>query len=70
MNLEDLSQEIGVDLPFDSFDTLGGFVFDLFGKIPVRYEKAVYQGHEFIVHTMDGHKINKVKIVLHSEEAP
>ena len=21
------------------FDTLGGFVFDLFGKIPARYEK-------------------------------
>jgi CBS domain containing-hemolysin-like protein len=67
LNLEDLAREIGIDLPFESFDTLGGFVFDLFGKIPVRYEKAVYQGRDFIIQDMDGHKINTVKIVLHRE---
>ncbi|MDR1024619.1 MAG: hemolysin family protein [Treponema sp.] len=70
MNLEDLSQKIGVELPFESFDTLGGFVFDLFGKIPVRYEKVVYRDHDFIVQNMDGHKINTVKIVIHNEETP
>ncbi|MDR2177706.1 MAG: hemolysin family protein [Treponema sp.] len=68
LNLEDLAGEIGVELPVESFDTLGGFVFDLFGKIPVRYEKVVYRGHDFIVQSMDGHKINTVKIVLHHEE--
>jgi CBS domain containing-hemolysin-like protein len=67
VNLEDLAQEIGIELPVESFDTLGGFVFDLFGKIPVRYEKAVYKGHDFIVQDMDGHKINTVKIILHRE---
>ncbi|MDR3247588.1 MAG: hemolysin family protein [Treponema sp.] len=67
VNLEDLAREIGIPLPVESFDTLGGFVFDLFGKIPVRYEKAVYQGHDFIVQDMDGHKINTVKIILHQE---
>ncbi|MDR2747957.1 MAG: hemolysin family protein [Treponema sp.] len=67
LNLEDLTREIGVELPFESFDTLGGFVFDLFGKIPVRYEKAVYRGHDFIIQDMDGHKINTVKIILHRE---
>ena len=41
----------------------GGFVFDLFGKIPVKYEKAIYQGTELIVQEMDGHKIKSVKIV-------
>jgi CBS domain containing-hemolysin-like protein len=68
LNLEDLSDEIGAELPFESFDTLGGFVFDLFGKIPVRYEKAVYRGHDFIIQSMDGHKINSVKIIRHNEE--
>jgi CBS domain containing-hemolysin-like protein len=63
MNLEDLAQEIGMELPSPSFDTLGGFVFDLFGKIPVRYEKAGYRRYDFIVQDMDGHKINTVKIV-------
>ncbi|MDR2052684.1 MAG: hemolysin family protein [Treponema sp.] len=63
MNLEDLSEEIGVELPVEDFDTLGGFVFDLLGKIPVKYEKAVYENIDFIVQDMEGHKINTVKIV-------
>jgi CBS domain containing-hemolysin-like protein len=64
VNLEDLADEIGVEFPVEDFDTLGGFVFDLFGKIPVKYEKAMYSGHDFIIQDMEGHKINTVKIVL------
>jgi CBS domain containing-hemolysin-like protein len=63
VNLGDLAEEIGIELPVENFDTLGGFVFDLFGKIPVQYEKTAYNGNEFIVQEMDGHKIQKVKIV-------
>jgi CBS domain containing-hemolysin-like protein len=70
VNLEDLSEEIGVELPVEDFDTLGGFVFDLFGKIPVKYEKAVFDGHDFIIQDMEGHKINTVKIVLRREHTP
>ncbi|MDR1238547.1 MAG: hemolysin family protein [Treponema sp.] len=64
VNLEDLAEETGMEFPVEDFDTLGGFVFDLFGKIPVKYEKAVYKGADFIVQDMDGHKINTVKIVV------
>jgi CBS domain containing-hemolysin-like protein len=64
VNLEDLGEEIGVEFPVEDFDTLGGFVFDLLGKIPVKYEKAVYAGHDFIIQDMEGHKIKTVKIVL------
>jgi CBS domain containing-hemolysin-like protein len=65
MNLEDLGEELGVLLPYKEFDTLGGFVFNLFGKIPVKYEKVLYNGNEFIIQNMEGHKIGAVKIVLH-----
>jgi CBS domain containing-hemolysin-like protein len=64
VNLEDLSETIGASLPVEDFDTLGGFVFDLFGKIPVKHEKAVYKNYDFIVQDMEGHKINTVKIVF------
>jgi CBS domain containing-hemolysin-like protein len=70
VRLEDLVEEIGIELPVDDFDTLGGFVFDLFGKIPVKYEKAVYGGYDFIIQDMEGHKINSVKIVARQEPAP
>ncbi|MDR1586712.1 MAG: hemolysin family protein [Treponema sp.] len=69
MNLEDLSEQIGVELPVEDFDTLGGFVFDLLGKIPVKYEKAVYENIDFIIQDMEGHKINTVKIVKRTEPA-
>jgi CBS domain containing-hemolysin-like protein len=62
VNIEDLAEEIGVSLPVDDFDTLGGFVFDLFGKVPAQYEKAEFNGVDFIIQEMEGHKIQKVKI--------
>jgi CBS domain containing-hemolysin-like protein len=66
INLTDLSKETGVAFPVEDFDTLGGFVFNLFGKIPVKYEKIVYNGHDFIIQDMNGHKIHTVKIILKS----
>lgn len=61
--IEDLNERIGLDLPHEDFDTLGGFVFDLFGKIPVRFEKVQHGGWEFVVQSMQGHKIRSIKIV-------
>ena len=64
VNMEDLSERIGIELPAEDFDTLGGFVFDLFGKIPVKNEKTTWGGHDFIIQDVEGHKINSVKIVV------
>ncbi len=64
VNIEDLNEELGLDLPDSDFDTLGGFVFDLFGKIPVKYEKVSYNNIDFIVQDMDGHKIKTIKLVI------
>lgn len=67
VSIADLNEILGLDLPNDDFDTLGGFVFDLFGKIPVRYEKVAWKGAEFIVQNMDGYKIRTVKVQLITE---
>jgi CBS domain containing-hemolysin-like protein len=69
VNLEFLAEETNLELPVDDdFDTLGGFVFDLFGKIPVKNEKIEYKDYDFIIQEMDGHKINSIKIVTHKKE--
>lgn len=68
VDLEDLNERLGTELPDDDFDTLGGFVFGLLGKIPVRYEKASFRNMDFIVQSMDGHKINTVKLVIRPDE--
>jgi len=51
------------ELPSEDADTLGGFVFDLFGRIPVRFEKASWNDLDFIIQDMDGHKIKSIKII-------
>ena len=68
VDIEDLNAELDMELPDSGFDTLGGFVFDLFGKIPVRYEKVTYGDTDFIIQDMDGHKIKSVKIVAAKDE--
>ena len=69
VNLEWLNEQLGIELPSDDFDTLGGLVFHLFGKIPVRYEKMSYRNIDFIIQNMEGHKIDTIKIVLQQEGA-
>ena len=54
-------------LPADEFDTLGGFVFDLFGKIPVIYETKSYGNADFVIQGMEGRRITRVKIVVRRE---
>ena len=63
VNIEDLNQEIKSDIPAEDFDTLGGWVFALFGKIPVKFEKISVDNIDFIIQEVDGHKINKIKII-------
>jgi len=67
VNIEDLNEELGLALPAEDFDTLGGFVFDLFGKIPVRYEKVSHEGADYIIQEMSNHKIQTIKIVKRGE---
>lgn len=68
INLTDLEEETGVSLPNEDYDTLGGFVFDLFGRIPVKFEKVRYRHIDFIIQDMEGHKIRTVKLVAHTTE--
>jgi CBS domain containing-hemolysin-like protein len=63
INLDDLNDKIESNFPNEEFDTLGGFVFDLFGKIPVKYEKVAWRNYDFIIQDMEGHRINLIKII-------
>jgi magnesium and cobalt transporter len=67
-DIEELNAETGLAIPEEEFDTLSGFVFDLFGKIPVKYEKMSYENSDFIIQNMEGHKISTVKIVIRKEK--
>lgn len=67
IDLDDLNEALEADFPNEEFDSLGGFVFDLFGKVPVKYEKASWNGYDFIVQDMEGHRINLIKVIKNNE---
>ena len=69
VDLDDLNETIDAHFPTEDFDTLGGFVFDLFGKIPVKFEKVSWENYDFIVQEMEGHKVNLIKVIYRGEES-
>ena len=68
VDLDDLNETINADFPNEDFDSLGGFVFDLFGKVPVKYEKSSWNNYDFIVQDMEGHRINVIKVIRNNED--
>jgi len=63
VDLDDLNEKMEAEFPNEEFDSLGGFVFDIFGKVPVKYEKASWKNYDFIVQDMEGHRINVIKVI-------
>ena len=41
--LFDFNKELNLNLPTEEFDTIGGFLFDLFGKIPKKNDSIEYE---------------------------
>lgn len=68
VDIEDLNEKLEIKLPFEDYDTLGGFVFDIFGKIPVKFEKVKYENIDFIIQEMEGHKILRIKVVINESK--
>ncbi len=61
-DLEDLNKRLGTGLPEDEFDTLGGYVIHLFGRIPSLGEKTADDGFGYTVHAVSGHRITRVLV--------
>jgi magnesium and cobalt transporter len=72
MDLEDFEQAAGVKLAdpglAEEVDTLGGLVFRLAGRVPVRGEVVMHpDGHEFEILDADARKIQRLRVRLRSD---
>ncbi|MBX3095540.1 MAG: HlyC/CorC family transporter [Fimbriimonadaceae bacterium] len=61
--LSDLNEELGTRFENDEVDTLGGYVFGLFGRQPGEGEAIEDDGFRFTVNETDGRRIVRVGIV-------
>ena len=62
MAIDDVSEELGVELPDTEWDTVGGLVFNLLGHVPDEGEKVRFQGLEFRTERVQGRRIVSVVI--------
>lgn len=64
-DLEDVGSLLGLSFEEDEdFDTLGGFIIHMLGRIPKDEEtpQIVFNGYQFNVLSMDERRVDKVKI--------
>ncbi|HEY9055331.1 MAG TPA: hemolysin family protein [Rectinemataceae bacterium] len=62
LRLDQVSAVTGIELPDEDFDSLAGYVFDLFGRIPEEGESVDLRGARISIMEMDAHRILSVKI--------
>ena len=65
-SIEEVNEAVGIHLSEDDFETVGGYVFELFGRIPLKDESIEDDEAIFTVEDIDGHKINQLKLVVKS----
>ncbi|MBX3118587.1 MAG: HlyC/CorC family transporter [Fimbriimonadaceae bacterium] len=61
-NIDDVSHAISVELETEEFDTIGGYVFGLFGRQPKQDESIVANGMRFAIAETDGRRIVQLKV--------
>lgn len=62
MTIDRLNEALGVSLPSDEVDTLGGFLYNLIGRVPEEGEEIEYAGIRFRINRLEGQRIVEVAL--------
>ncbi len=62
LDVDSLVELLGIELPEDHADTLGGLMYSLLGRVPEQGESVEYSGLLFTVILVDGRRIDKVRV--------
>ncbi|MEZ0347620.1 MAG: transporter associated domain-containing protein, partial [Thermus sp.] len=60
--VDEVSEALGVELPEGEYDTLSGFLYELFGRIPGVGESVEWRGLRFVVESADQRRIDRVRV--------
>ncbi|MBE9537276.1 MAG: HlyC/CorC family transporter [Proteobacteria bacterium] len=70
MDIDELSEKLGIEIPKEDFDTLGGFLAHMLNKIPAVNEKIDYGNMSFTISEADERRISRVEILVNKEKKP
>jgi len=61
-DLDNINEKLGIDLPTDENDTLGGYIFTELGKLPQVGDTVTGRDVIMEVLTLDGRRIHKIRV--------
>ncbi len=64
MLILDFNEQLKLSIPTEDFDTIGGFVFDLFGRVPEKDESVRYENVSFKIKEISGIKILRITVTV------
>jgi len=67
--IDDVSEELGTELPDEEWDTVGGLILNLLGHVPEEGEVVRFQGLELRTERVEGRRIASVHIAVRDSEA-
>jgi len=67
MDIEDFSELVDIPVSTEEFDTVGGLVFHLFGKLPAEGEEVSVEKYTFRVEKIDKARILTIKVTKREE---
>jgi len=63
ISIEEINEILNIEIPENGFETLGGFIFDLLGRVPKKGEKIKYHNLKIIIEQVVKNRIRRVKII-------
>lgn len=70
LEIEKLGEHFGITLPEGEFESVGGFIIHLLGRIPKVNEKITYEDLDMTIKSADQRKIHKILILTHADTPP
>ena len=62
LDVDELSEIVGADLPSDEWDTVGGLLLELAGRVPEEGERFDHEGLVFTATAVQGRRVSKVRV--------
>ena len=70
VGLDDFEDRFGISVPREGYDTLGGFIIHLLGKVPRKGEEILYEGFRMRIVGGDQKRITRVLVAPAGEDQP
>ena len=62
--IEELNELIGTEIESEHYDSIGGFVIELMGRLPKQGESVEHMGTKFIIESMERNRIRKIRVLM------